>query len=1048
MKLGELFVRLGADFSQYDKDLKKAEGMAQASGNTIGNVFRNAVSFALGKGIFEAAKDGFKSIMNSSIGFNKTMQTATIGFTTMLGSAEKAESFLAQVADFAKSTPFEFPELLDNAKRMLAFGFSANEVLPTLRAVGDAAAGLGSGKVGIDRISLALGQIKAKGKLAGEEMRQLTEAGVPAWQMLADAIGITVPAMQEMVSKGMVPADKAVKILTDGMNKRFGGMMAKMEDSWEGVTSSIKDIWRMTIGSMTQNLFKGANQWLIKVRDFSQKFYDAFKDGGLKHAIQEVFGKDIAKGLVSLGNVVKSIWNAVKGFTGFVLNNWTKIAPIINGIVIAMVSYKIATWGLVAAQKGALIIEGLTKLWVIATSALHMLRAGASLATVAQWGLNAAMAANPIGLLTIAIAGLITAGIALWRNWDKVSRFFVNAWGYMKIGALYGAYGIIAAIRWILAWIPSVNKAMSRSMQSLGASIEKEKAIMVGRKASLQASDSAQKKAGKTTNDFTDGIENQTDAMGELNKVAKDNLQSFDEVHQIQKDMATGFGDAIFPTLDIPTLDNMQDVDEATSQGFSLGDVDLGGFGGGGAFETGLEETKGIWTRFSDWFKDSLSNIKSNSSTIWSNIVTDISGKWNTLKNNAAIVWGNIKDNISSKWDNLKSNAPIVWGNIKTNIENTWTGLKTNSGSTWDSIKTNITSRWDVLKENASSIWGAIKTKITENWESLKSNAPIVWGNIKTSISDKWDELKNNASETWGNIKTAIQTGWSEISTNAPIAWENIKLAISGKWGELKENAATTWGTIKDNISDMWSTIQVNAPVVWGDIKDSIVTTWNSLSGKSKETWGGIRDTIVQKWNELKINAPAAWEDIKNSIIEKWGVLKTNSTVTWNSIKDIIVKTFSKGGYVSEAFSWGKNLVQNIIDGINSMINKVKDAARNVADGIKGFLGFSSPTKEGPGRFADEWAPNLIKMYADGIIKNAGLVKVAASEVAGNLAGMNAVPAFAGTGRIPNSFGQSEARSELHLHVGTLVADDYGLKKLEQLLSKFRISEGQREGDI
>ena len=214
-----------------------------------------------------------KTVAKTAIEYNSMLQTAQIGFATMLGSAEKAQKFLDDMADFAAKTPFEYPELLDAAKKMLAYGFAAENVLPTLRAVGDATAALGMGGEGIDRVTLALGQIYAKGKLSGEEMRQLTEAGIPAWHMLAEAMGATVPELQKMVSKGLIPGAKAVEMLTAGMTKRFGGMMASMENTWQGVTSSIKDIWRMTVGTLTQNLFGGLNAMLIKVRDFLSQFY-------------------------------------------------------------------------------------------------------------------------------------------------------------------------------------------------------------------------------------------------------------------------------------------------------------------------------------------------------------------------------------------------------------------------------------------------------------------------------------------------------------------------------------------------------------------------------------------------------------------------------------------------------------------------------------------------------------------------------------------------------------------------------------------------------
>ena len=273
MNVAQIIASLGLDSKELEKGLRRAEAQADKAASKIGTIFKNAFSVTVGMVMFEALKKGFKSTVGTAISFNSMLQTAQIGFATMLGSAEKAQAFLDDMADFAAKTPFGYEELLEASKKMLAYGFAAENVLPTLRAVGDAAAALGMSGEGIDRITLALGQILAKGKLSAEEMRQLTEAGIPAWHMLAEAMGTTVPELQKMVSKGLVPGAKAVEMLTAGMEKRFGGMMASMENTWQGVTSSIKDIWSMTVGTLTQTLFGGLNNMLIQVRDFMAAFY-------------------------------------------------------------------------------------------------------------------------------------------------------------------------------------------------------------------------------------------------------------------------------------------------------------------------------------------------------------------------------------------------------------------------------------------------------------------------------------------------------------------------------------------------------------------------------------------------------------------------------------------------------------------------------------------------------------------------------------------------------------------------------------------------------
>src|SRR5690606_3529735 len=109
--------------------------------------------------------------------------------------------------------------------RLMALGFAAEEVIPMMRSLGNAAAGLGGSAELIDRLSLALGQMRAKGKVSAEEMRQLAEAGIPAWEMLAKAIGVSIPAAMEMAQKGAISAAKAVPVIVAGMNDRFAGLM-------------------------------------------------------------------------------------------------------------------------------------------------------------------------------------------------------------------------------------------------------------------------------------------------------------------------------------------------------------------------------------------------------------------------------------------------------------------------------------------------------------------------------------------------------------------------------------------------------------------------------------------------------------------------------------------------------------------------------------------------------------------------------------------------------------------------------------------------------
>lgn len=205
----------------------------------------------------------------AGIQLNAHMEQAEIGFETMLGSAKAAKDFLADLARFAARTPFEFRGLVSSSQRLLAFGFQAKEILPTLDAVGDAAAALGGGPDLINQIVRALGQIKAKGKPQAEEMLQLAEAGIPSWQILAEMLGVTIPEAMEMVTRGAVDADTAVNALVRGLAVRYGGMMERQSRTLIGLWSTIRDTIELTLGRATRSLFDGLKELAEVVAEFT-----------------------------------------------------------------------------------------------------------------------------------------------------------------------------------------------------------------------------------------------------------------------------------------------------------------------------------------------------------------------------------------------------------------------------------------------------------------------------------------------------------------------------------------------------------------------------------------------------------------------------------------------------------------------------------------------------------------------------------------------------------------------------------------------------------
>ena len=168
-------------------------------------------------------------------------ETTEISFTTMLGSSEAALDMMDKLADFAAHTPFELSGLQTATRQLLAYGFTAEDVIPMLTAVGDATAALGTGQAGIESVTRALGQMQTRGKVSAEEMLQLTEAGIPAWEYLARAIGTDTAGAMDAVTKGAVTASEGIDAIVSGMENDFGGMMEEQSKTVEGLFSNLSD---------------------------------------------------------------------------------------------------------------------------------------------------------------------------------------------------------------------------------------------------------------------------------------------------------------------------------------------------------------------------------------------------------------------------------------------------------------------------------------------------------------------------------------------------------------------------------------------------------------------------------------------------------------------------------------------------------------------------------------------------------------------------------------------------------------------------------------
>lgn len=314
---GSIVITTRVDSGQATKDLEsligrveKLEAAQNDAAKAAANQAEQTSKLASASNAAGIAMSVFGAAMAAaaigSIKLAADLEQSRVAFTTLLGSGEKARKFLDELAAFAAATPFEFKDLQDSSRRLLAFGFAAKDIIPIMNAVGSAVAGLGGGKEQIDRVTLALGQMQAKGKVSAEEMNQIAELGVPGWEMIAKAIGKSIPEAMKLAENGAIDSTTAINALITGMNAKFPGMLEKQSQTINGQLSNLRDGVTLTatlIGEKLISAFHIADAVGAAARAVSG-FAQIVKTGGLGEALETMFPPGLRAVLIGVAGAI------------------------------------------------------------------------------------------------------------------------------------------------------------------------------------------------------------------------------------------------------------------------------------------------------------------------------------------------------------------------------------------------------------------------------------------------------------------------------------------------------------------------------------------------------------------------------------------------------------------------------------------------------------------------------------------------------------------------------------------------------------------------
>ena len=313
-----------------------------------------------------------------------------------------------------------------------------------------------------------------------------------------------------------------------------------------------------------------------------------------------------------------------------------------------------------------------------------------------------------------------------------------------------------------------------------------------------------------------------------------------------------------------------------------------------------------------------------------------------------------------------------------------------------------IVKNWGAITEWFGNLWQAVSQKLMELWNGL-------WSQVSAFFTNTWNAILQNPivqlvvttiTSLWENAKNTLQGIWSGICDIAAGAWEllkNVILApvlllidlVTGNFSQLASDAANIWNNIRNAASQIWSGIRQVVTSAASGLKQGVETVLSALSQFASQIWSAMKQTAPSVWNGIKTTVVNIASALREAAVSAFQRMVSGIGSALSGLYSVVSNGFSSAirfitGLPGQAFQWGKDFIQGLINGISSMIQSVINTVSGLADRIRSFLHFSAPD-EGPLADYETWMPDFMKGLANGIEKNRNLVEKAVRDVASDM---------------------------------------------------------------
>lgn len=262
------------------------------SGSLLGNLAAQGIGAAM-RGVRAAVSAGMQQV-RSALGSAADMEQTKGSFGVMLGSDKMASDLLAEIQKKAASTPFELPDLTAAAQKLLNYGLTADKIMPTLDMLGDIS---GGSKEKLDALANVFGQMSSTGRLMGQDLLQMINAGFNPLQEMAASTGKSIAELKKDMESGAISSEMATAAFQAATTQggRFYGMLERQSKTATGLMSNLRDAWGQNLLAFGQPVLESIKPAL----EDAIALVEAMKSGAVEWGAKVGEGVDFVRAAVA-----------------------------------------------------------------------------------------------------------------------------------------------------------------------------------------------------------------------------------------------------------------------------------------------------------------------------------------------------------------------------------------------------------------------------------------------------------------------------------------------------------------------------------------------------------------------------------------------------------------------------------------------------------------------------------------------------------------------------------------------------------------------------